>query len=87
MDLKTRYKVKGLGVEKIIESVVKIYTDESGDRITQVEDRWDGNIPEGAFAKVGLILLNPFWWIDVCGSVVFWIFCRTCWMRPWKVGG
>jgi hypothetical protein len=54
MDLKTRYKVKGLGMEKVIESVVKIYTDESGERITQVEDRWNGEIPEGAFAKVSL---------------------------------
>lgn len=88
MDLKTRYKVKGLGTEKIIESVIKIYTDESGDRITQVEDRWNGNIPEGAFGKVSLIdLLNPFWWINVCGIVWFWVFCKICWTRPWEVGG
>jgi hypothetical protein len=87
MDLKTRYKMKGLGTEKTIESVIKIYTDESGERITQVEDRWNGDIPEGAFAKVSLLdLLNPFWWIYVCGIVVFWIFCRICWTRLWEVG-
>jgi len=31
--------------------VVRIHTDEAGGRITGVEDRWDGEIPEGAFAK------------------------------------
>jgi len=51
MDLKTTYKVKGLGTEKTIESLVKIATDESG-RITSVEDKWNGNIPEGAIANV-----------------------------------
>lgn len=50
MNLKTRYKVKGLGAEKVIESLVKIWSDESGS-ITKVEDRWNGNIPEGPIAK------------------------------------
>jgi hypothetical protein len=52
MDLKTRYKVKGVGNGQVIESVVKVHLDEGGERITGVEDRWNGNIPEGAFAKV-----------------------------------
>lgn len=52
MDLKTRYKVKGIGAEKVIESVIKIHTDEKGERIVGVEDRWNGNIPEGAIATV-----------------------------------
>ncbi|PMD22283.1 hypothetical protein NA56DRAFT_570782 [Hyaloscypha hepaticicola] len=51
MDLKTRYKVKGIGSEQTIESVIKIHTDEKGERITKVEDRWNGEIPGGAFAK------------------------------------
>ncbi|KAE9376412.1 hypothetical protein N431DRAFT_479682 [Stipitochalara longipes BDJ] len=51
MDLKTRYKVKGIGSEQIIESVIKIHTDAQGERITKVEDKWNGDIPEGAFAK------------------------------------
>ncbi|PVH78315.1 hypothetical protein DL98DRAFT_516811 [Cadophora sp. DSE1049] len=50
LDLKTRYKVKGIGAEKVIESVIKIHTDEKGERVTGVEDRWNGNIPEGAIA-------------------------------------
>ncbi|KAH7403671.1 hypothetical protein BKA64DRAFT_641639 [Cadophora sp. MPI-SDFR-AT-0126] len=50
LDMKTRYKVKGIGAEKVIESVIRIHTDEEGERITGVEDRWNGNIPEGAIA-------------------------------------
>ncbi|CZT02225.1 uncharacterized protein RAG0_09478 [Rhynchosporium agropyri] len=50
MDMKTRYKVKGLGSEKVIESVIRIHTDEKGEKITQVEDRWNGNLPEGPIA-------------------------------------
>jgi len=52
LDLKTRYKMKGIGTEKTINSVIKIHTDPEGKKITQVEDRWDGEIPDGAFAKV-----------------------------------
>jgi hypothetical protein len=52
MDLKTTYKVKGLGIEKTIESVIKIATDSTGEKITSVEDRWNGNIPEGPVATV-----------------------------------
>jgi len=51
IDMKTRYKVKGLGTEKEIESLVKIWTDDLGERIVKVEDRWNGEIPEGAIAK------------------------------------
>jgi hypothetical protein len=53
MDLKTKYKVKGLGTEKTIESVVKIMIDERGEKITGVEDRWNGEIPDGPVATVG----------------------------------
>lgn len=48
---KTKYKVKGLGTEKEIESVIKIFTDVEGKRIVGVEDRWNGNIPDGPIAK------------------------------------
>ena len=56
MDLKTRYKVKGIGMEKVIESVVVIKTEEKGEkgdmRIVGVEDRWGGEILEGPIATV-----------------------------------
>jgi hypothetical protein len=52
MDLKTRYKVKGLGLEKVIERLVVIKTDEKGQNIVGVEDRWGGEIPECLIATV-----------------------------------
>ncbi|CAG8951896.1 hypothetical protein HYFRA_00005700 [Hymenoscyphus fraxineus] len=51
MDLKTRYTIKGIGKEQTIESVVNIYTDAAGEKIVKVEDKWNGELPEGPFAK------------------------------------
>lgn len=51
MDLKTRYVVKGIGKEQTIESVVAIHTDDQG-KISKVEDKWNGKLPEGAIANV-----------------------------------
>lgn len=59
MDLKTRYVVRGIGKEQTIDSVVKIHTD--GDKITKVEDRWNDELPEGAFKTVSVF--NPFSWL------------------------
>jgi hypothetical protein len=40
---------------------VTISSDEKGEKITQVEDRWNSNIPEGAIATVCFSnLVNPF---------------------------
>ena len=50
MDLKTRYVVKGIGKEQVIESVVRVFTE--GERISKVEDRWNGKLPESAVADV-----------------------------------
>jgi len=49
MDLKARYKMKGIGKEQTIESVVHIHTDGNG-KIKMVEDRWNDQIPDGVFA-------------------------------------
>ncbi|KAH8652727.1 hypothetical protein BGZ60DRAFT_182731 [Tricladium varicosporioides] len=53
MELKTRYKIKGLGKEQTIESLVKIHTTGEGGnmRIKEVVDRWNNDLPEGPFAK------------------------------------
>lgn len=40
MDMKTRYKVKGIGSEQTIESKILITTSEDGGKITEVQDRW-----------------------------------------------
>ncbi|KAF2765552.1 hypothetical protein EJ03DRAFT_330869 [Teratosphaeria nubilosa] len=46
MDLETRYKVKGIGKEQVIKSVVEIHHD--GEKITKVADKWDGEISDSA---------------------------------------
>lgn len=52
LELKTRYKVAGIGMEKVIESVVEITTDDKGEKITKVADKWNGSIPDGTIALV-----------------------------------
>ncbi|WPB05470.1 uncharacterized protein RHO25_010122 [Cercospora beticola] len=49
LDLKSRYVVKGIGKEQIINSKVKIWTE--GDKIAKVHDEWDGKLPEGDIAQ------------------------------------
>ena len=53
MDLKTKYTVKGVGMEQVIESKVLIHTDAAGEKIVKVEDKWDGKLPDGVFTNVG----------------------------------
>jgi hypothetical protein len=91
MDLKTRYKVKGIGAEQTITSVIKIHTDTHAKCIQQVEDRWDGEIPEGPFAKVSsfsdvLVLVSLGWWIRYMGQCLWFVFCWIAWTRGWRVG-
>ncbi|THW93364.1 hypothetical protein D6D15_02504 [Aureobasidium pullulans] len=49
MNMKTRYVVKGIGKEQTISSVVNIFHE--GGKITKVEDKWDGKLPDGAIAN------------------------------------
>lgn len=85
MDMKTRYKVKGIGSEQTIESVIQIFTNGEG-RITEVQDRWNGKLPEGAIAKVSLFdLLNPFWWVGFWGALIWWRWSFVWWTRGWLV--
>jgi hypothetical protein len=81
MDLKTRYVVKGIGMEKIITSVVKIYHE--GDKITKVEDRWNDQLPDGAFKNVSVC--SPFSWLHYTQSWLWWMWSFVWWTRGWKV--
>lgn len=49
MDLKTRYKVKGIGSEQTIESKIVVTTEGEGEsmRVKKLEDRWGGEIQAG----------------------------------------
>ncbi|KAF2853129.1 hypothetical protein T440DRAFT_497120 [Plenodomus tracheiphilus IPT5] len=50
IDMKTRYVIKGINKEQTIESVVAITTDEQG-KISKVEDRWNGKLPDGPISN------------------------------------
>ncbi|MCJ1408088.1 hypothetical protein MMC19_002161 [Ptychographa xylographoides] len=52
MDLKTRYVVKGIGKEQTIASKIQIFYDKSTGKITQVQDKWDGNLPDSTFTNI-----------------------------------
>jgi len=54
LHLKTKYKVKAVGKEQVIDSTVLVHTTDEGEgaKITKVEDKWGGTAPpEGFFAK------------------------------------
>ncbi|KEF54174.1 uncharacterized protein A1O9_09969 [Exophiala aquamarina CBS 119918] len=52
LSLKTLYKVKGVGKEQLVDSRILIHLTPDGQRISKVEDQWNGDVPpDGAFAK------------------------------------
>jgi hypothetical protein len=59
-ELSNKYVLKGLGQEKVMNSVVKISLGTDG-KIEKVEDRWNDNLPEGwiseAFRKLNARML------------------------------
>ena len=81
LDLLTRYKIKGIGKETTISSKVNIYTE--GGKITKVEDKWNGNLPDSSIANVSLLqLLWPLWWIRFgVFQTERWLF--WCWHFVW----
>lgn len=84
MNMKTRYKVKGVGVEQTISSVVNIFHE--GGKITKVQDKWDGKLPDGAIANVSVAqLLSPFWWMYYTWAWIFHLWSFIWWTRPWLV--
>lgn len=86
MDLKTKYTIKGIGKEQTIESVVKIHTE--GEKIVMVEDKWSGELPEGAFAKVSFSegFLNFKWWFERGERWGWWVWSFFWETRVWEVG-
>ncbi|KAL6717425.1 hypothetical protein ACLMJK_005340 [Lecanora helva] len=52
MDLRTRYVVKGIGKEQTIDSKVNIFFDKDTGKITKVEDKWDGKLPDSSFTNI-----------------------------------
>jgi hypothetical protein len=87
IDMKTRYKVKGIGKETTIDSVVNIFVDEATGKISKVEDRWNGNLPESSFQNVSSVfqLLSPFWWVKYAEGWAFWMWSFVWYTWPWMV--
>ena len=76
--MSTFYKVKGIGKETTINSKINIFH-ENG-KITRVEDKWDGKLPDSGIANVSNYrgyILNPFFWIDWLFSWGFALYVLT----------
>ncbi|KAI9652273.1 MAG: hypothetical protein M1829_001682 [Trizodia sp. TS-e1964] len=48
IDLSSKYKVKGLGKEVTIDSTVFVFVDSATGKISKVQDKWNGTLPDGA---------------------------------------
>ncbi|KXS93881.1 hypothetical protein AC578_5497 [Pseudocercospora eumusae] len=79
MDLKTRYVVKGIGKEQVVESKVLIYTE--GEKISMVQDKWDGKLPDSGIANVSF--WNPFSWIKYAEGWAWWTWSWVWYTTPW----
>lgn len=51
LEMSNKYVVKGIKKEQVMNSVVRIFVGEDG-KISKVEDRWNGKLPEGAISDV-----------------------------------
>jgi hypothetical protein len=85
MDLSTRYKIKGIGKEQVIDSVVNIHTNSAG-KITTVVDRWSDQLPEGVFAKASWAqIFSLRWWLNYYIAWAWWFWSFVWWTWPWLV--
>ena len=55
MDLKTRYVPKAVSKEQTITSKINIFYDKATGKITKVEDKWDGQLPDSTFKNVSFV--------------------------------
>ncbi|KAI9761765.1 MAG: hypothetical protein M4579_000859 [Chaenotheca gracillima] len=85
MDLKTRYKVKGLGKDTTIESVINIFYDKASGKIEKVEDKWNGKLPDSSIQNVSVAkLFSPFWWFHYAEGWAFWLWSFVWYTWWWK---
>ncbi|KAL6712208.1 hypothetical protein ACN47E_000085 [Coniothyrium glycines] len=50
LDLRSKYVIKGINKEQLIQSEVAIHLDEQG-KIKKVEDKWNGKLPDGPISN------------------------------------
>ena len=86
MDLRTRYVIKGINKEQTIDSKVNIFYDDATGKITKVEDKWDGKLPESSIQNVSVEqVFSPWWWVHYGESWAFWGWSFTWDMWWWQV--
>ncbi|MCJ1470260.1 hypothetical protein MMC07_008905 [Pseudocyphellaria aurata] len=86
LNLRTRYKLKlPIGKEQIIDSKVLIYYDKATGKITHVQDKWDGNLPDSTFTNVSLEkVFSPWWWVHYAEGWVWYAWSLTWDMWWWQ---
>lgn len=82
VNMKTRYVIKGINKEQIVESVVSITTDDKG-RISHLADKWNGSLPDGAIKNVSPF--RPLSWYKYAEGWAFWWFSWVWYTWPWAV--
>ncbi|KAI4206208.1 MAG: hypothetical protein LQ348_001035 [Seirophora lacunosa] len=83
MDLKTRYVTKGVSKEQTIESRINIFYDKDTGKITKVQDKWGGELPDSSFKNVSVEqLFNPWWWVHYAEGWAWWLWSFT-WDTWW----
>jgi len=88
MDIKTRYVVKGIGKEQTIASKINIFYDKASGKITKVEDKWNGNLPDSSFTNVSIEqLFSPWWWVHYGEGWAWWTWSFTWDTWWWQVRG
>ena len=86
MDLRTRYVLKGVGKEQTIDSKINIFYDKATGKITKVEDKWDGKLPDSSFKDVSFDrLFSPWWWVHYVEGWGWWGFSFVWETLPWQV--
>ncbi|WDK23624.1 hypothetical protein CGRA01v4_14916 [Colletotrichum graminicola] len=86
LELKNSYTVKGVKTEQTMESVVQIEVGDDG-KIVKVNDKWNNNLPDGAFSQVRdsvqvsfLTAARTLAWLASQAGVA--VFCRV---SQWRV--
>ncbi|KAL8839783.1 MAG: hypothetical protein Q9170_001594 [Blastenia crenularia] len=83
MDLKTRYVTKGVSKEQIIASRVNIFYDKDTGKISKVQDKWGGELPDSSFKNVSVEqLFSPWWWVHYGEGWAWWLWSFT-WDTWW----
>jgi hypothetical protein len=87
MDLKQRYVIKGINKEQTITSVVTILTSADGSKIEKVQDKWDGELPDGAIRNVSSVsqLLKSRWWAPYTKVWIWWLWSFAWYALLWMV--